>query len=721
MMLTVRARLTSLSWLTGAGAAIVVTSAGAQDLPSRPDTSTWKCERCPFARGHQADYELGTTYVSEAAAPFGNASGYDEQGSYVLAAASGQYAGDDHQVQWDVQDLGLDSRAIEIDGARSGSYEYRLAWNELPYRRFDTTQTVFRRAGTEALILPDDWVRAGTTDGFATLGASLVDRDIGSDRRSLEIGGEYRAIERLRFRADYRRSERDGRALIGASFFNSAALLPVSLDDRTDTVDVGIAYSLARGSLELSWAGSFFENTNRSWRWDNPYIGAGRGQIAAAPENQAQTLTLTGMYRLASDTVVSLSAATGTLEQDQALLGYSIDPALSSVPPRYNLDGKVDTTHVDLRLSSRPWQFLRLKGVYRYDDRDNRTPVSAWSRVITDLFASGEHELNRPYSFSRSRLELSAAANFDWWSWLQAFDFEGGYQRANTDRDLQEVAEQTEDSGWGRVRWQISGADVSLRAGASRRDIDRYDTTVAATLEQNPLLRKYNLAYRFRDFLELRADFGLPGLPITLGGEIYYASDDYSKSPLGLRKSDDRRFAADVSWSATKRINTYLQAGYEDLESRSVGSESFDEWDWQARHNDRFRTLGAGVDFGTTADRLRARLALTHAKGSGSIDVTSALSGGGSYPQLETEMNGAVVDFEYSVNASLDLRLQLRYEDFSSSDWALEGVQPATIPTVLTSGADPYDYDLYLASLSFRYRFGSSPSSTTGGEARAQE
>jgi hypothetical protein len=33
-------------------------------------------------------------------------------------------------------------------------------------------------------------------------------------------------------------------------------------------------------------------------------------------------------------------------------------------------------------------------------------------------------------------------------------------------------------------------------------------------------------------------------------------------------------------------------------------------------------------------------------------------------------------------------------------------VEPATIPTVLTLGADPDDYDVVLATLSFRYSFG---------------
>ena len=134
-----------------------------------------------------------------------------------------------------------------------------------------------------------------------------------------------------------------------------------------------------------------------------------------------------------------MTAALGELRQEDALLPYTINPGVPlTALPRESLDGKIETTHVDVAFTSRPVSFLRLKGVYRYDDRDNRTPVEQWTRTITDLFDSGESEPNRPYSFERSKIELSAAARFDFWDWLKAFEFEAGYDLIETDRTLQE-------------------------------------------------------------------------------------------------------------------------------------------------------------------------------------------------------------------------------------------------------------------------------------------
>ena len=33
-------------------------------------------------------------------------------------------------------------------------------------------------------------------------------------------------------------------------------------------------------------------------------------------------------------------------------------------------------------------------------------------------------------------------------------------------------------------------------------------------------------------------------------------------------------------------------------------------------------------------------------------------------------------------------------------------MSPTTLPTVLTLGAEPYDYDVYAVGIGFRYRFG---------------
>jgi len=698
---------TRLAALAGIAALLTAARAIAQDVPP-PDTTKWKCESCPFAKGHEASYDVGGSYVSDDSGRFGNATGYDEAGGYADVSGTGRYASDDYRMNWELEDLGLDSRSVEMEGGKQGTYKYQIAYSELPYRRYDTTQTVFQQAEDDLLVLPPGWVPAGTTGGFSALNASLVDHDIESDRQSLGVGGEYRGSKHLLLQADFRRDEREGWGVAGAPFYTNSALLAAPIDEYTDTANLMATYGREKWSTSLAWTGSFYQDQNLKLQWDNPYSGGGQGARAQAPDNKAQTVTLAGAYYFSPRTTLSMTAALGELRQEDVLLPYTINPAVPvTALPRERLDGKIETKHVDVAFTSRPMSFLRVKGAYRYDDRDNRTPVELWTRTITDLFDSGEAEENRPYSFTRSKVELSAAARFDFWDWLKAFEFEGGYDLIESDRTLQEDSSETEESGWGRVRWRPSQeTELWLRAGVSRRDPDAFNPGIAAANDQNPLMRKFNHAYRYRQFSQLNARIGFPGRPFTIGAEIFYASDDYTLSSLGLRKFDDRRFAADFTWAINDATSVYLQGGYEDQELQNFNSETSGSADWNSQHQDTFRTLDAGLRFGKPDGKFDGNISFRYAKGIGEIGVDSSFSGSGPYPDQDTELKGGEFDVGYQLNSKLELRFKVRYEDYASSDWALQGVEPATIPTVLTLGADPDDYDVVLATLSFRYSFG---------------
>jgi hypothetical protein len=123
-----------------------------------PDTSSWNCQFCPFESGYQAKVSAGGSYVSDDAADFGDASGYDEKGGYLNVDGEGSYASDNYQLSWYAEDLGLDSRVLEIEGGRQGSFGFNLSYRELPERVFDTTSSVFLASGPHTLSLPGSWV-----------------------------------------------------------------------------------------------------------------------------------------------------------------------------------------------------------------------------------------------------------------------------------------------------------------------------------------------------------------------------------------------------------------------------------------------------------------------------------------------------------------------------------------------------------------------------------
>jgi hypothetical protein len=88
-------------------------------------------------------------------------------------------------------------------------------------------------------------------------------------------------------------------------------------------------------------------------------------------------------------------------------------------------------------------------------------------------------------------------------------------------------------------------------------------------------------------------------------------------------------------------------------------------------------------------------------------DVFCNFGGGPSrFPDLKTTLDSLRARVLYHWSEKLEAGLQLRYESFSTDDWALQDVAPDTLPTVLTLGAQPYDDDVWMAGISFRHLIG---------------
>ena len=196
-------------------------------------------------------------------------------------SGNGSLVSDEHRIRWVLEDLGLDSRYLALDGSRPGTFDYAVSYRELPRRQFNTTWSVFQPSGG-SLSLPSDWVPAGTSGGFSRLGRSLTRQNIESDRKTLSVGGRYRPTSRWTISADYRRQDRDGNRILGGSYFTNSALLPAAFDHTTDEVDIGLRFAGERSVLSLGWYLSDFSNNLSSTNWQHPFTTVRRRRIVRA-------------------------------------------------------------------------------------------------------------------------------------------------------------------------------------------------------------------------------------------------------------------------------------------------------------------------------------------------------------------------------------------------------------------------------------------------------
>ena len=251
---------------------------------------------------------------------------------------------------------------------------------------------------------------------------------------------------------------------------------------------------------------------------------------------------------------------------------------------------------------------------------------------------------------------------------------------------------------------------IDVKGGTAKRDVNRYNETVAIAFGQNPLLRKYNLAYRYREFAELNLTASLPNAPVSLTLSAAVTDDSYTQSQLGLTSGDESRLAADLSWAVSDRASLYLNGGVESMEYVQLGSESFATSDWRAAGEDEFVNYGVGFRVREMGENFDVEFDYTRSDGTSEIDVASAAGGQSRFPDLESTLDYLRLRLTYRQTERLEWLATVRLQRFEVEDWALEGVAPATLPNVLSLGAEPYDEDVVIFGLSVRYRVGASES-----------
>jgi len=692
----------------GAPVARAQTAPAATETPA-PDTSGWACKKCPFPKGYSAEAQIGAGYLDESSAKFGDYTGLDEDGAYVIAGAEGGVALESgYRLDYSLQDLGLDSRAVAVEGGKQGAYEFGLSYDRVPHRISDTGETIYSGIGSTSLGLPGGWVPAGSTGGMTALGTSLRPVDVGYDRDRYGLFGRFFVGDAWSFGVDYRRDERSGTRAKFASFGSVAAETLRPVDDSTDRLDASVRYQGNRWFAQLAYYGSLYDTKAAVYRYGNPFTpfvaGGDVGQTALEPDNTYHEVGVSmGWYGLPWNGAATFSAAMGQGTQDTGFAPYTINPTLGvDALPFANLDGDVSVTRANATIALRPTNRLRVRGALAYDERDNDSRQGAFTSIVhTDLFPLGEERVNAVYGYERTR--ASGSADYDVYSDLTVGV--GGEWR-KTDRTGTQVEVMSEEvlDGYGRAQYRPYGwLGFVVKGGVEERDPDNYDDELGTALYgQNPLMRKYHMAYRYRSYGELLADVTVADLPVTLGLSAYYGDDSYLQSTVGLDSGLDRRFGIDLSWTVNENISTYVSATREKIDSKTNGSSTFGFPDWRGIVEDDFETYGAGVT-ARLSDKIRMGLDYTFADGQQHQTITGV--GAGSYPTVTSQLSSFKADLTYTVNPRADLALTWWYESLETRDWSFQST-PAVLPTLLGLGVDPYNYDVNYVTLSLRYKFG---------------
>jgi MtrB/PioB family decaheme-associated outer membrane protein len=697
-------------------------------------------------------------YLDSNAWRFGNFSGVNTRGfvpflDFSLQNLPAPASGDIAYWRIEGQRIGLETGRLALDAGEQGKQRIRLDYRRLSTYQFDDARTPVLGAGNAALTLPSNWqATAPTTAGMTTLQENLVDLNLWQRRHSLRLDYQRALHPAWTLLAEIRQERIDGTRLLGAvtgaTGGNSrAALLPGPVDYATSIATLNLAYASQALHWRMGYQGSVFTNGARALTWPALYgqhpqwnMGTGfpdgRNQLALEPDNEAHQLSSGGSLVLSPSQRLQLDAALGRQRQNAGFLPYTVNSVLlpAVALPRESLQGRVDTTRLEVRLHSRVASRLNLVSRLAYRGRDNRTAVTAFQRVRGDAVQQqpfADARLNRPYGLAEARAAIDA--NYRLTSRMR---FEAGVERLHTERTFSETLHMRESSANIGLRGNLSQT-VAL-AGEyryQRRRTDDYNgnrpfiaTHVpgrigADEFENHPLLRKYYLSERDREQGRVHASWqAMPDL--SIGAALASSRDDYPAGFLGLEYSILRSTTVDFSYAAAEhlRINGFYntdryrnaQAG-RSFRGNVPADAANPDRNWQVTSTDLFNTWGLGL--GREQLRLRVgswqapgllalNLDFSHSRSSGNFDnSTGAALLSAPLPALGTSLDNFSLSARYAWSARASIQLALMHEHYHSKDFALDGVRPDTVASVLLPGMASPRYRVNWASLGYRFEF----------------
>ena len=668
----------------------------AQDSPPE----NWNCESCPLSAGWEWDIEGGPAYLADNAFRYGDYTGLDDKGLYLFGDVFGRYWSEDASyIVLEGYARGVDSSALFFKGGKQSRYEIRASYQAIPRRFFDTTVTPY--SGAADLNLPTDWVRAPSTQQMTELDNASVPVSIGWDWDILGLGVDYKPAQQWKVSADYTRRDREGLKRTSGSFWYNAAEFTAPIDYTTDDLELAVRYAADTWQASATYFGSVFSNANDSLTWDNAYSappGVDAGQMVLPPDNSSHQLSLAGSMLLPARTTLNGQLSFGKMSQNEVLLPYTTNPLLITTPlPTGSANAKIDTLNLNVRATSSPWRQITLEGEMRYNDFSNKTPVNAYDYIVTDSAPALGQALNSAYDYERREIKLRGEYRLQGGMKLYA-----GFDNEHFERNRQDRKNTTTNRLWFTLRTRLGEiADLHMNIFADDRDGSSYQAVENPLAPENPLMRKYNMADRQRNGARLHGSV-YASQSTDFGWELEFGSDDYNSSTIGLTDSDYLRLGANFSYLFSDAASVYASLYQEDITTDQQNSQSFSVPDWSATTDDSFTTATIGIIYPGLFNRLDANIEYGWADSTGeSKSNTSGLPT--SFPDLRSNRQNLNLGLSYPYSDALTFRFDYIFESFDSDDWALDGVDPDTIPNLLALGANAWNYDANVFYFSVRW------------------
>lgn len=663
----------------------------------KANTEKWECKRCVVETGFNGTISINAAYNDADDIHFGNTTGTDKDGlvagvdaDLINKSKSG------YQTTLVADKLGYDAGSARLETGRVGQYKIGLGYRGLAHYDTNSALSPYANAG-DSLTLPANWQTGAVTAQMPTLfdDAKQVALSTQRDRFLVDAnytGGFYQAD------ISYQHEKRQGKRSFSGNFLTNSAMLAQPIDDSTDEFNAKLYFNGPGWLIGIDSSFSQYNNDHDSLIWQNaftPTFGAAyTGQSAVAPDNKA--------YRIGTNAQISgnghqvlMHLGMASFTQDDAFLPATINgpsPAL----PTTNLDGKVDTTDMRLKYTSRPLRQLAIRASYDYSDRDNKTAINPFPQVVTDSYYAGT-AMNPEYDRTRQQAKIGAKYRFS-----RAIYLDTEYQYDHNDYSDLDRDRLRENGLSAKVNYKISSAwSAWLKAEFSDRTGSTYDPVSSTNSQSNPYLRKSYLADREREQYQVNVSYNTNSA-FSASANVRASSDNYDQTLVGLTQVDTQGYDISASYLLNDDfiINAYLNQDWRD--SDQAGSSNFSLPNWYVNTDEESTLVGAGIDYRNLMDKkLDLGLDYSYSDGQSDTEITQGISS--PYGDYFAKRHNISAFAKYQLGEKIALRFDWIFEDYKDSDWLNQGLTLDAIPNVLIFGDLSHDYSAHYVGFTFSY------------------
>jgi hypothetical protein len=371
--------------------------------------------------------EVGVGGVSDNSSKFGEYNGLQNQGPFGIANFDlrGGAAYDSASTwRWHLKgtNLGLETRNLSAEFGKQGKFRFHFVYDELLANRSDTFQTPYLGAGTNNLTLPSNWIapkvpQVSATavnflsfDPIAGTGSTIVagvltpptaaqlatlasirtadvpafhNFDLATKRTRVDVGFSYSPDQQWDIPVSFTHEHKSGSKALGAvssQVSEFAIIMPDRVDQDTDQANASVTYKHKKLLVTFAYYGSFFHNNVKSMTWQDVNDPTKSATMASAPSNQFNQFSTTFGYKISSNAKLVVTGSYGRSTQNDPFLDptTAANGQLAFGLAASSLNGLVVSSMINAKLTAKRGKNWNFSAAYKFDNRDNQTPVSIY-------------------------------------------------------------------------------------------------------------------------------------------------------------------------------------------------------------------------------------------------------------------------------------------------------------------------------------------------------